>query len=85
MKSSWQSDPTGHVMCRWSGLVQPIRYDATWTPSDIQTSYLPPLLLDFASHSPFGGACWFHPRPADCLRRYTRFVAFTEPRPCARS
>lgn len=64
MTSSWQSE-TGHLVCHWSASVQPVQYDPSWIPknSDIQTSYFPPL-LDFASHSPLGGATWFQPDPA---------------------
>lgn len=65
MRSSWQTE-SGHLALHWSGVAQPVQYDPSFLPSNIQGRYLPPLLLDFASHSPFGGACWFHPHPADC-------------------
>jgi hypothetical protein len=66
MMSSWQTE-TGHLACRWSDLGQRIQYNPSWMreASDIQNSYLPPLLPDFARHSPFGGAHWFEPHPSD--------------------
>jgi len=66
MTSSWQTE-TGHLLCRWSDLVQRVQYNPSWMreSSDIQSSYLPPLLPDFASRSPFGGAYWFRPHPSD--------------------
>jgi hypothetical protein len=59
MKSSWQTE-RGHLVCRWSGVVQRVQLDATWMQESlgVQCSYLPPL-PDFASGSPFGGASWF--------------------------
>jgi hypothetical protein len=65
MTSSWQTE-TGHLVCRWSAVVQPVQHDPSRMPesSDNQSSYLPPL-LDFAGHSPFGGASWFQPHPAN--------------------
>ena len=69
MTSSWQTE-TGHLVCRWSDVGQLVRYDPRWMKetSDAQCSYLPPLLPDFASRSPFGGASWFqrHPAERDC-------------------
>ena len=65
MTSSWQAE-TGHLVCRWSDMGQLAPYHPVWmqgTPN-IQSSYLPPS-LDFASHTPFGGAHWFQPDPAD--------------------
>jgi hypothetical protein len=77
MTTSWQTE-AGHLICRWSGMVQPVQYDPSRSPANIQgTYYLPPLVVDFASHSPFGAACWFHPRPADCHRRMGREVLLT--------
>jgi hypothetical protein len=61
MRTSWQTE-TGHLVLHWSGVVLRVQHNLSWLP--IQGRYLPPLLLDFASRSPFGGACWFHPRPA---------------------
>jgi hypothetical protein len=65
MTSSWQTQ-SGHLECRWSEVGQRVHYDSPWmqeTP-DIPSGYLPPI-PDFASHSPFGGASWFQPNPAD--------------------
>lgn len=70
MKTSWQGE-TGTLECRWNDLWPAIgqRPDEkqlkTLEDSAMQGSYLPPL-PDFASHSPFGGATWFYPNPADC-------------------
>lgn len=75
MTSSWQAD-TGHLICRWSGLMQRVQYDPDRLPAK-QGIRLPPLELDFASHSPFGGACWFDPRSADCHRRIGREILLT--------
>jgi len=65
MTLSWQTE-TGHLVCRWSGVVQRVQYNPSWMEetSDIQSSYLPPLPV-FTSRSPFGGATWFQPHPAD--------------------
>ena len=76
MTSSWQAE-TGHLICRWSGLVQRVQYDPDRSLANTQGVRLPPLELDFASHSPFGGACWFHSRPADCHRRMGREILLT--------
>jgi hypothetical protein len=66
MRSSWQIE-TGHLLCHWSDVGQHIRYNPSWMQeaSDFQGSYLPYLLPDFATHSPFGGASWFQPHLAD--------------------
>lgn len=58
-KSSWQSD-TRILQCRWSDFGQQVQYESAWVQesSDMQGSHLAPL-PDFASHSPFGGPCWF--------------------------
>jgi|HubBroStandDraft_1064217.scaffolds.fasta_scaffold290583_1 hypothetical protein len=65
MSSSWQTE-TGRLECRWSEVGQRIRYNPSWMQgaSEIQGSYLPPLLPDFTARSPFGGASWFLPHPA---------------------
>jgi hypothetical protein len=76
MTSSWQTE-TGHLTCTWSGLVQPAQSDPRHLPANTQGTHLQPLLLDFASHSPFGAACWYHPRPADCQRRMGREILLT--------
>ena len=69
MKTSWQTE-TGHLVCRWSDPGQRVQYNPSWMQetSNIQGSYLSPLLVDFARHSPFGAASWFEPHPAcrDC-------------------
>ena len=70
MKTSWNSK-TGALECRWDDLwpTNSRRSDENQlkAPEDskMQGSYLPPP-PDFASHSPFGGATWFYPNPADC-------------------
>jgi hypothetical protein len=66
MKPSWQTE-TGHLVLHWSDVMQRVPSDTSWLP--IQGRHLPPLILDFASRSPLGGACWFHPCPADCHRQ----------------
>jgi hypothetical protein len=66
MKSSWQTEKTGHLAWNWSEVGKRVRYNPRWMQeiSDIQGSYLPPL-PDFASHSPFGGATWFECHTVD--------------------
>ena len=66
MKSSWRME-TGHLLCRWSEVVQHVQYNPPWMQeaSEVQGSYLPPL-PDFASHSPFGGATWFERYSPHC-------------------
>jgi hypothetical protein len=63
MRSSWQSE-TGHLACRWSEVGQPAHYNPPWMREASESGYVPPV-LDFASHSPFGGASWFQPHTAD--------------------
>jgi len=76
MRSSWQTE-TGNLICRWSGVLQPIQYDQGHVSANAQETLLPLLVLDFASHSPLGAACSFHPRRADCQRRMGREILLT--------
>jgi hypothetical protein len=57
---------TGNLTARWSEVGQRAQYKLGWMQEmpKIQGSYLAPV-PDFASHSPFGGASWFLPNPAD--------------------
>jgi hypothetical protein len=62
----WQTE-TGHLACRWSDVGKHVQYNSSWMQeiSAIQCGYLP-LVPDFASHSPFGGATsWFQLHTAD--------------------
>jgi hypothetical protein len=59
MHSSWQTE-TGHLTCRWSETGQFVQYKPEWVRETLESSYVPPV-VDFASHSPFGGASWFLP------------------------
>jgi hypothetical protein len=63
MTSAWQTE-TGRLTWRWD--TQRIQNNPPWMQetSEMQSGYLP-ALPDFASHSPFGGATWFHPHTAD--------------------
>jgi hypothetical protein len=71
MKTSWQTE-TGALECRWDDLLPADgqRLDKNRPKalenSTMRGSYLPPP-PDFASHSPFGGATWFYPNPANCI------------------
>jgi hypothetical protein len=64
MKTGWQTD-TGHLVCRWSEAGQRVQHQPSWTQetSNMQSSYMPPLILDVARYSPFGTS-WFRPDPA---------------------
>lgn len=68
MRLSWQPE-SGQWVCRWSELGVRTAYDARWMQdvSEAPGGYLPSL-TDFASHSPFGGPCWFerYSRERDC-------------------
>jgi hypothetical protein len=61
---SWQTE-AGRLACRWSEAGPRVPYDPRWMQetSEVPSGYLPPL-TDFASHSPFAGATWFHPYSA---------------------
>ena len=61
MKTSWQME-MGHLAWRWSEVGQRVKYSPEWMQqtSEMQSGYLPPI-TNFASHSPFAGATWFHP------------------------
>ena len=63
MNRTWQVQD-GRLLCSWSETGRAIAYNPRWMKeaSDIPSGYLPPL-PDFASHSPFCGAFWFHPDP----------------------
>jgi hypothetical protein len=65
MVSTWQTE-TGHLVCRWSDVGRRVQYNPSWMQevSDIHSGYLPPL-PDITSSSPFGGATWFQPHPAE--------------------
>lgn len=65
MSSLWQTE-AGHLVWRWSDVAERVQYDPSWMQdtASMQGSYLPPP-GNFASHSPFGGAHWFQPNPAD--------------------
>lgn len=60
MVSTWQAE-SGRLACNWSDGDQ-ICYRPLWMQegSIASGSHLPPI-LDFSSHSPFGGAFWFEP------------------------
>ena len=62
----WQTE-TGNLACRWSEVGKYAAYNPRWMQetSNVHSGYLPPV-LDFASHSPFGGATsWFQPHTAN--------------------
>jgi len=65
MTSSWQTE-TGRLACHWCDAGQNAQYNPHWMEeiSEIQSSYSPPLTV-FTSRSPFGGATWFQPHPAN--------------------
>jgi hypothetical protein len=67
MKSSWMPEAK-HLACHWSEVGRPLDYEPGWMleNSEGHGGWLPPV-SDFPSHSPFGGASWFHPRPDVCL------------------
>lgn len=71
MKTTWLTE-TGALECRWEGLCpadaqhSDERQVKTSEDRVMQGSYLPPL-PNFACHSPFGGATWFYPNPANCI------------------
>jgi len=46
MRSSWQTE-TGNLICRWSGVLQPIQYDQGHVSANAQETLLPLLVLDF--------------------------------------
>lgn len=68
MMSSWQTE-TGHLVCRWAGSLQRVRFDLRLDATDVgdHGSYLPPL-PNLATHSPFGGVFWFQPTPLYFVR-----------------
>jgi hypothetical protein len=65
MRSSWEAEK-GYLACHWYFGAPREPYNPSWMQksSDSQGSYLPPL-PPFSAHSPFGGASWFRPYPAN--------------------
>jgi hypothetical protein len=70
MTSQWQME-AGHLVRRWAVPEPRGQYSPSWMREveEIQSGYLQPV-PDFASHSPFGGPCWFH--PADAVANKSR-------------
>jgi hypothetical protein len=60
MRSEWRTE-TGHLACRWTEMGQLVQYNPRWMQEASESGYVP-AVVDFASHSPFGGASWFRTR-----------------------
>jgi hypothetical protein len=61
MKTSWQTKGA-YLVCRWSELEEGVQYSAPWIQTTSRTvlgQSVPPLVLDFARLSPFGGKEWY--------------------------
>jgi hypothetical protein len=63
MRSSWRTEK-GHLECCWTEVWPRVEYNPRWMQETSESCYVPPV-LDFASHSPFGGASWFLLHTAD--------------------
>jgi hypothetical protein len=62
MNVSWKSEE-GHLVCQWSGAVEPAPYHPPWMQEagQVEPTGAVPAFLDFTRLSPFGGRRWYDP------------------------